>query len=137
MEYLHCLCPKMVHKELLVFLCAHNFLRWIMTEAAQTSQVQLERLSFKGSLDGFRQFSQALAQIGRRNNGWSKRAERLWDRFLKTLAADLVPDRPGRREPRAVKRRRKYDLLNKPRHLYVDRPGRHERAAISRKKHAA
>ena len=132
MEYLHCLSPKMVHKELLVFLCAHNFLRWIMAEAAQTYEVQLERLSFKGSLDGFRQFSQALAQMGR--HGLAKRAKRLWNWFLETLAADLVPHRPGRREPRAVKRKRKYDDLNKPRHLWKDRPGRLDREAISRKK---
>lgn len=38
---------------------------------------------------------------------------------LRVLAADLVPDRPGRREPRAVKRRpNPFPLLTKPRHQY-------------------
>jgi hypothetical protein len=132
MEYLSCLSPKMAHKELLVFLTAHNFLRGIMAQAAQTNGVELERISFKGCLDGFRQFSKALARIrGARN---AAKRDRLWGQFLLSLARDLVPERPGRREPRAVKRKRKYDDLNKPRRLWKDRPGRHEREAVSREK---
>lgn len=133
MEYLSCLSPKMVHKELLIFLTAHNFLRWIMAEAAQSNEVELERLSFKGCLDGFRQFSKAMARIGKTRQALKKR-DRLWKQFLRTLARDLVPERPGRREPRAVKRKRKYDDLNQPRRLWKDRPGRHEREAASGKK---
>jgi hypothetical protein len=42
----------------------------------------------------------------------------------------LVPLRPGRREPRAVKRKKnKYPRLNHPRHQFRDRPKRHERRA--------
>jgi len=38
--------------------------------------------------------------------------------LLPVIARDEVPDRPGRREPRAVRRRPKpYQLLNRPRHL--------------------
>ena len=132
MEQLSCQSPKMVHKELLVFLTAHNFLRWIMAQAAQDHQVALERLSFKGCLDGFRQFNLALSQLGQAKNRARKR-ESLWSSFLRTLCRDLVPDRPGRREPRAVKRRQKYDWLNKPRHLWKDRPGQRERAVRARR----
>jgi hypothetical protein len=131
MEYLSCQSPKMAHKELLLFLIAHNFLRWIMAEAAQEGGRDLDRISFKGSLDAFRQFTQALAQIGKAKNQ-SKKRDRLWRRFLHALCRDLVPQRPGRREPRAVKRRKKYDYLNKARRFYKDRPGRHRRAAISK-----
>src|SRR5208283_2743293 len=60
MEKLNCRTPKLVHKELLVFLIAHNLLRWIMAQAAQAGQVDLQRISFKGTLDAFRQFSEAL-----------------------------------------------------------------------------
>jgi hypothetical protein len=36
---------------------------------------------------------------------------------LEIIARDQVPERPGRRAPRAVKRRPKpYQLLNRPRH---------------------
>ena len=39
-------------------------------------------------------------------------------RLLEIIARDQVPERPGRREPRAVKRRPKpYQKLNRPRHL--------------------
>lgn len=42
-----------------------------------------------------------------------------------TLALDLVPYRPDRSEPRAVKRRRKnYHLLTKPRHQMGNLPHR-------------
>jgi hypothetical protein len=133
MESLTCLTPKMVHKELLVFLTAHNFLRWLMVQAAHGHGADLHRISFKGCLDGFRQFNQALAQVGKAK-GSRKKREQLWASFLATLCRDLVPERPGRREPRAVKRRQKYDYLNKPRHQWKDRPGRRERAVRARRK---
>ena len=44
---------------------------------------------------------------------------------LAALAGDLVPERPGRREPRAVKRRPKpYPVLTKPRNQFVEIPHR-------------
>ena len=120
MEQLRCLSPAMVEKELLVYLIAHNFIRWVMAQAATAHQVQLERISFKGTVDAVRQFSHALAQARNRRQ---RRALR--DELLQVLASDLVPERPGRREPRAVKRRPKpFALLNRPRAEYVDIPHR-------------
>lgn len=136
MEYLSCQTPKMAHKELLLFLTAHNFLRWIMTEVAQHKAVPLERISFKGCLDAFRQFCHASAQIGTAKRHRPQH-RKLWRRLLDILAADLVPERPGRREPRAVKRRLKYPYLNKPRHRFQDPPGRRERAYRARRRKAA
>ena len=82
-----------------------------MAQAATEHQAALERLSFKGSLDAVRQFSQAMAQAKSK-----KKRQQLWTELLRTLAADLVPERPGRREPRAVKRKKnKYQRLNSPR----------------------
>ena len=130
MEQLTCLWPNMVEKELIIFLTAHNFLRWIMAEAARTEEVPLERISFKGTLDGFREWTQAIAQLGCSSRHKRKRAA-LWKKFLQTLAADLVPERPGRCEPRAVKRRSKYPYLNKPRHKYVDRWSRKKRRRMA------
>ena len=44
---------------------------------------------------------------------------------IRPLAGDLVPDRPGRREPRAVKRRPKpYSWLTQPRHQFIEIPHR-------------
>jgi len=135
MEQLKCRTPKLVHKELLVFLTAHNLLRWIMVQAAQAGQVDLERISFTGTLDAFRQWSVALAQV--RGPGKLSKQKRLWREFLRILAADLVPERPGRQEPRAVKKRSKYPRLTKPRHAYVERWSRNKRRRAQRTKNQA
>jgi hypothetical protein len=114
METLRCLSPKMVEKELLAFLIAHNLLRWVMAQAAREHNVDLYRISFTGAMDAFRHCATALVQAKS-----AKKRQLLWDDLLHTLADDLVPVRPGRREPRAVKRRPKpYPRLNKPRHQY-------------------
>ena len=133
MEQLSCRTPAMVQRELLVFLIAHNLLRWMMVQAAQHNQVQLERISFTGTLDAFRQWAHAIAKVGRSARHKRKRAN-LWEKFLASLGADLLPLRPGRREPRAVKKRSKYPKLNKPRHQFVDRWDRNKRRCAARAK---
>jgi hypothetical protein len=129
MEQLSCRSPDQVKKELLVFLTAHNFLRWMMAHAAQVGEVDLERLSFKGTLDTFRQWTAALVQV--RGSRHRRTRARIWRQFLETLVADLVPERPGRIEPRAVKKRSKYPVLNKPRRQYVERWSRNKRRRIA------
>ena len=120
MEHLRCQSPAMARKELLAYLIAHNLIRCLMAQAAARHTVDLERVSFKGSVDAARQYSGAMAQA--RNPETRKR---LHDELLQNLARDLVPDRPGRREPRAVKRRPKpYPLLNEPRHEFQETPHR-------------
>jgi hypothetical protein len=128
MESLRSRSPEMAQKELWTRLIAHNLVRCVMAQAAAEHPVPLERISFKGSLDSVRQFSHAMAQA--RSN---KKREQLWTELLRTLAADLVAERPGRREPRAVKRKRnKYPRLAGPRRTFRDRLKRGERRKISR-----
>jgi hypothetical protein len=120
MDKLRCKSPAMVHREVLALLIAHNLVRCVMAEAAHVHAVSLDRISFMGALDAFRHFSAALAQSCR-----ARQRRRLWAALLLTIAADLVPLRPNRREPRAVKRRPKpFALLNKPRHQYKETPHR-------------
>jgi hypothetical protein len=128
MEMLRSRSPEMAQKEIYLRLIAHNLIRCTMAQAATEHSVALERISFKGSLDALRQFSQAIARA--RSN---KKRRQLWSELLQTLAVDLVPKRPNRREPRAVKRKKtKYPRLNRPRHQYRDRPKRHVRRKIAR-----
>jgi len=128
MEMLRGRSPQMLQKEIYTHMIAHNLVRCTMAQAAVQHAVSLERLSFKGTLDALRQFSQAMSQARTKK----KRAE-LWATLLETLAQDLLPERPGRREPRAVKRvKNKYDRLNRPRHLFKDRPKRSVRRTIAR-----
>lgn len=126
LESLKCLSPALAEKELLAGLIAHNLLRCVMAEAALEHAVALERISFKGSLDALRQFSHALCQVR-----GVRRKKELWAALLLSLAHDLVPERPGRREPRAVKRRPKYPLLTRPRQQQRDRPRRSVRRTRS------
>jgi len=132
MEMLRCKSPEMIEKELLTHLIAHNMIRWIIAQAAFEHPVALEQISFKGAVDALRQFSQAMCQTSS-----ARKRRRLWQTLLRTLAADLLPHRPGRREPRAVKRKKnKYQRLNRPRHLFRDRPKRNirtQRARIRRR----
>ena len=120
MDRLRCKSPAMVHREIAALLIAHNLTRCIMAQAARVHDVPLERISFTGTLDAFRHFSVALARCAR-----AHQRRRVWNELLRTLAADRVPERPNRREPRAVKRRPKaYALLNQPRRQYRETPHR-------------
>src|SRR5262249_24147724 len=128
MESLRNRSPEMAHKELFVRLIAHNLVRCTIAQAAIEHHVRLERISFKGSLDALRQFAQAMAQAQSK-----KKRQRLWTELLRTLAADLIPERPGRREPRAVKRKKnRYPRLVGPRRKFRDHLKRAHRRKISR-----
>ena len=128
MEMLRCHSPLACQKELFCRLIAHNLIRCTMAQAAVEHEVPLDQISFKGSLDAVRQFSQAMAQARSQ-----KKRQELWADLLKTLTVDLLPDRPGRREPRAIKRKKnRYPRLNVPRHKFRDHLKRHDRRKISR-----
>ena len=128
MEFLRSLNPQTALREIYTRLIAHNLVRCTMAEAATQHHVALDRLSFKGSLDALRHFTQAMARARSKT-----RRQRLWNRLLETLAKDLVPERPGRRAPRAVKRiKRKYPRLQGPRNQFRDRPKRNVRKSRAR-----
>jgi hypothetical protein len=112
MDALRCKSPPMVIKEVLMHQIAYNFVRALMQKAALRYQVDLSRLSLKGTLDTLDYFSDAI-QAAR---GKPRQQKALLDSLLETIANDLLPKRPGRVEPRAKKRRPKnYHLLTKPR----------------------
>ena len=120
MEVLRCQSPAMARKEMFAFLIAHNLTRCVMAEAASLYDADLERMSFKGTLDALRQYSCAISAA--RNQ---KIRKQLWEDLLLNLVRDQVPLRPNRTEPRALKRRPKpYPLLNKPRRKFKEIPHR-------------
>lgn len=94
LEVLRCETEQGVLKELTTFALVYNLVRLVMGEAARRQAVPVERISF----------SDALRWLADARPG--------------SPLPDLVvnPARPGRVEPRAVKRRPKeYDRLNRPR----------------------
>ena len=116
MEVLRCKSPQMLHKELEMFFIAYNLIRCLIADAGVINDVELDRMSFKGTVDSVRQFSLAIAQARSK-----KEQQRLILELLEVIARDQVPDRPDRIEPRAVKRRPKaFPLLNKPRDQYQE-----------------
>jgi hypothetical protein len=111
MDILRCQSPAMLYREVLMHLIGYNLIRCLMAEAAGIHHVALERISFKGSVDTLRQFSQVIAQARSR-----RQQSQLTSAMLAALAGDPLPDRPHRIEPRSQKRRRKaYPFLIKPR----------------------
>ncbi len=109
---------------------AYNLMRALMAEAAARHGARLERLSFKGALDALRQFSFARAVARNAKQRRDAEAE-----LLRAVALGTVPERPGRREPRAVQRRPKpFPLLTQPRHKYREIPhrNRYTRAGASK-----
>jgi hypothetical protein len=129
MAHLKSQSPDMACKELCMFLIAHNMLRCLMAQAAAQEQIPVQRVSFKGALDGLRQCAIALA-VAR-----TKAARQaLWAQFLLGLAEDRVPERPGRSEPRAVKRIVKYPKLDTHRKRYKERMSRNQRRRQANKR---
>jgi hypothetical protein len=102
-----------VQRELFLRLIAYNLLRSLMARAAVCHHLPVMSLSFRGSLDRARQY---LCALGLPQSAAAR--IRLRTLLVEAIARDALPERPGRREPRAVKRRAKsYQLLNRPRHL--------------------
>jgi len=94
MDVLRCRTVAGVTKELMMYALVYNLVRAVMSEAAERQGVPVDRISF---IDAVRWLAEAVCTpVG--------------------LLLRLVPARPGRLEPRAVKRRPKpYDRLNRPR----------------------
>jgi len=115
--------PDMALKTVAMFMIAHNLIRWTMLQAAIHANTDLQRLSFKGTMDILEHWKCGMHS---RENPDQRRAH--WFRMLDLIVEDKNPERPGRSEPRAKKRRpKKYQLLNKPRHLMVTSPSRRQK----------
>jgi hypothetical protein len=103
--------PEMVHKEIWAHLLAYNLIRKIMAQSADRYDKRPQELSFKLALQMIFAFRQA--GIFSEQNGV------LYHQLLKAIAYKVVGNRPGRTEPRAVKRRPKaFPKLQMARQLY-------------------
>lgn len=108
---MRCLSPAMVRRELLLHAIAYNLIRRSMLQSAWQQGAPLDQLSFKGTLDTVRHWQHTLAAA----RSASAREDAL-EAMLILCAADLLPLRPGRSEPRVLKRRPKpCQYLNRPR----------------------
>jgi len=110
MDILRCKTPTMVHNEIWTCLLAYNLIRRAMLQAARQSGQMPRQLSFSAALQAI---AASWQVIGLSNDSL---AARLVEAELESLADHTIGHRPGRVEPRAIKRRPKpHDLLTKPR----------------------
>lgn len=102
MDVLRCQSPTMVRKEIAMHPIAYNLIRALMVQAARTHEVDPQRLSFAGTQQ------RLLAWLPLWIPTTKPRTPHPWmSYFLAVIAHDVLPDRPDRNEPRAIKRRRK------------------------------
>lgn len=107
-------------------LIAYNSIRYLMIGAATRSGGRVSRISFKGSVQALRQWEPHLIQA----KISTKEQQRLLGLLYDSIADCKVPERPGRSEPRAVKRRPKpFQSLSAPRHEMVVEEHRGKRGA--------
>lgn len=107
MEHLRCKTPAMAIKELWVYLLAYNLIRLLMAQAALLADQIPRQLSFKHTVQIWLAWQQ---RGGATHDAVSVHA------LLVLIAEPRVGLRPGRVEPRALKRRLKaFPLLTKPR----------------------
>jgi hypothetical protein len=107
MERLRCKTPQMVIKELRVYLLAYNMIRLLMAPAVLLVDQIPRQLSFKHTVQVWLSWQQRGGPTG---DGVCIHA------LLVLIAEPRVGLRPGRIEPRAIKRRaNNFPLMTKPR----------------------
>lgn len=117
MDVLRCKSPEMLEKEIVMHLIAYNLVRLLMQESSLTWHVPLDRISYKGALTSLHE---CLVKMNSR-----REAKKMYAWLIAAIARGYVPKRPGRKEPRAVKRRPKnHQWLTAPRHHFKEDPHR-------------
>lgn len=112
LEHVRCKSPDMVRRELWTTLLAYNLVRTTAAAAALLHGHQPRQISFTGTcqyiLSSWMLLSSGLIPVDQRLN--------YHEALLAQIANCLVADRPGRVEPRVLKRRRHhYPLMQHPR----------------------
>ena len=108
---MRCQSPAMVRRERILHAIAYNLIRRIMLQSAMQGGKAVDKMSFKGTLDTVRHWQHnTAAQTSAKTRTQAREA------MLNLCAADLLPQRPGRSEPRVLKRRPKpYQSMTRPR----------------------
>ena len=110
MDVLRCKTPAMVIKEVAAHLLAYNLVRSVMAQAAYRVGCLPRQLSFKGALQQLRAFEEQLRHGAYTRTTW------LCEVLIAGVGQLKLQHRPGRVEPRAIKRRSKnLAFLTQPR----------------------
>jgi len=110
LDHVRCKTPEMVRRELWVTLLAYNLIRKVIATAAAVHQKQPRQLGFTRACQSLLASWMLLA------TGACQEVHTLYTTTLAYIAANEVANRPGRIEPRVLKRRRhRYLLMKRPR----------------------
>lgn len=121
MDILRCLTPDMVKKEILMHWIVYNSIRLLMVQAAKAVEIRPGEISFKASLQALRQWEPHLNRAGLT----IQEQQHLMTQLRHAISGAVLCNRPGRREPRCVKRRPKpFALLLEPRNQVIEIPHR-------------
>lgn len=111
MDILCCKTPEMIRKEIAIHLRGFNLIRTIMAQSAFLYEINPRTISFKGAIQSLHAFEDKLLLL-------PTLSSELIDAFLQGIASHRIGKRPGRYEPRAVKRRHKsFPQLKEPRKI--------------------
>jgi hypothetical protein len=117
MEMLRTKSPELILKELLMNMIFYNLIRLLMVKAGAAHGVNHRRLSFRGVQQALGACREKFAGLALRPVLRGAQVRGMWQR----IAERAVTERPGRNEPRRVKRRPKCTRwLQKPRHEYFE-----------------
>ncbi len=120
LDHVRCKTPEMVRRELWVTLLAYNLIRKVIATAAAVHKKQPRQLGFTLACQSLLTSWMLLA------TGACRNSPALYDLMLARLAANEVANRPGRIEPRVLKRRRhRYPLMQRPRSNCKRNSGKH------------
>jgi len=110
LDHVRCKTPEMVRRELWVTLLAYNLIRKVIATSAAVHKKQPRQLSFTLTCQSL------LASWMLRATGACRDAQALYTMLLVRIASHEVANRPGRIEPRVLKRRRhRYPLMQRSR----------------------
>lgn len=116
-EMLRVKTPAMAHRTVKMIQIAYNLIKAKQAEAIRGEAVTLEELGFKATLD---LIDESLGGFAGQIRHPRLLAHAL-DLFEERLRERLLPIRPGRQEPRAVKTRPKpHQYLTKPRREFIE-----------------
>lgn len=117
MEMLRIKSPEMIEKELLMHQIVYNLMRLIMLKSAIDHGINHRRLSFRGTQQVIHAFVHNFCDLAKRPLLRIQQHAKMLER----IAERIVTERPGRNEPRRVKRRPKCThCLQEPRTEYFE-----------------
>ena len=119
LDHLRCKTPHMIQREFWVTLLAYNLIRKLIATSAVVHEKQPRRLGFTLACQS------VLSAWMLLSTGACPNVHGMYTMMLSHIAANEVANRPGRIEPRVIKRRRhRYPLMQRPRKELQEKLGK-------------